>query len=81
MATLLDEVEVQAGALNTDFRATLYDVNEPGLRRAHAAGRAPDSQIHALGDGAPWIAEQARLQFRQGGRYSVIFFTSVIISP
>jgi adenylosuccinate lyase len=52
------------GTINTHFGATLYDVTDTGLRWAqvvHAAGWALDSQIHALGDGAPWIAEQARL--------------------
>ena len=65
------------GTVNTQFGATLHDVADTGLRwaqAAYAAGWALDSQIHALGDGAPWIAEQARLQFRQQGRYTVDLF-------
>lgn len=65
------------GTVTTHFGATLHDVTDTGLRwahAAHAAGWALDSQIHALGDGAPWIAEQARLQFRQQGRYTVDLF-------
>ncbi|MBI3884983.1 MAG: ISKra4 family transposase, partial [Opitutae bacterium] len=30
-----------------------------------------DTQIHAVGDGAPWIAEQARVQFGAQGRYTL----------
>ena len=65
------------GTVTTQFGATLHDVADTGLRWAqavYAAGWALDSQIHALGDGAPWIAEQARLQFRQQGRYTVDLF-------
>ena len=36
-----------------------------------AAGWGLDTQIHALGDGAPWIAEQARVQFGTQGRYTL----------
>ena len=67
------------GAANTLVGATLHDVTATGLRwaqAARAAGGALNSQIHALGDGAPWIliAEQARRQFRQQGRSTVDLF-------
>ena len=65
------------GTVTTRFGATLHDVTDTGLRWAQAvraAGWALNSQIHALGDGAPWIAEQARLQFRPQGRYTVDLF-------
>lgn len=65
------------GTVTTHFGATLHDVTDTGLRwaqAAHEVGWALDSQIHALGDGAPWIAEQARLQFQQQGRYTVDLF-------
>ena len=46
----------------------------PALRRAQcvkAAGRGPNTRIHALGDGAPWIAEQARARFGTQVRYTL----------
>ena len=73
------------GTASTHFGATLHDVTDTGLRRAQlvqAVGWVIDSQIHARGDGAPWIAEQARLQFGQQGRYTVgLFHVCDYISP
>jgi len=72
------QVAAQAhGTATTHFGATLHEVTDTALRRAQsvqAAGWASNSQIHALGDRAPWIAEQARLQFGQQGRYTVDLF-------
>jgi uncharacterized protein UPF0236 len=65
------------GTVTAHYGATLHDVAETGLRWAQcaaAAGWGLDSQIHALGDGAPWIAEQARTQFGAQGRYTVDLF-------
>ena len=65
------------GTVTTHYGATLHDVTDTGLRWAqctHAAGWGLNTQIHALGDGAPWIAEQARLQFGHQGRYTVDLF-------
>ena len=62
------------GRATTHDGATLHDVTEAGLRWAQvvkAAGWGLNSQIHALGDGATWIAEQARLQFGTQGRFTV----------
>jgi len=63
--------------VTTHYGATLHDVTDTGLRWAQcavAAGWGLDTQIHALGDGAPWIAEQARIQFGPQGRYTVDLF-------
>ena len=52
----------------------MHEATDTGLRWAQAARAARwalNNQIHALGDGAPWIAEPARLQFRQQGRSTV----------
>ncbi len=43
-------------------------------RCAAKAGFGPGSQLHAVGDGAPWIANQMDLQFGTQGRYLVDFF-------
>ena len=54
------------GSATTHYGATLHDVADTGRRwgqAVKAAGWGLNTQIHALGDGAPWIAEQARVQF------------------
>ncbi len=38
------------------------------------AGLGPDTQVHALGDGAPWIADQVDLRFGAQGAYLVDFY-------
>jgi len=65
------------GSTTTHYGATLHDVADAGLRWAQcvkAAGWGLNTEIHALGDGATWIAEQARLQFGAQGRYTVDLF-------
>jgi len=65
------------GSATTHYGATLHDVADTGLRWAQcvkAAGWGLNTQIHALGDGAPWIAEQARIQFGAQGRYTLDLF-------
>ena len=62
------------GSATTHYGATLHDVADTGLRWAQcvkAAGWGLNTRIHALGDGAPWIAEQARVQFGTQGRYTL----------
>lgn len=62
------------GSATTHYGATLHDVADTGLRWAQcvqAAGWGLNSQIHAVGDGALWIAEQARVQFGPQGRYTL----------
>ena len=43
-------------------------------RCAAKAGFGPGSRLHAVGDGAPWIAHQVELQFGTQGSYLVDFF-------
>ena len=43
-------------------------------RCAAKAGFGPGSHLHAVGDGAPWIANQVDLQFGTQGTYLVDFF-------
>ena len=43
-------------------------------RCAAKAGVGPESQSHAVGDGAPWLANQMERQFGTQGRYRVDFF-------
>lgn len=60
--------------VTTHYAATLHDVADTGLRWAQctqAAGWGLNTQIHALGDGAPWIADQARIHFGTQGRYTI----------
>ncbi len=67
----------QYGTATTHYAATLGDVTDTGLRWApcaHAAAWGLNTQIHAVGDGAPWIAEQARIPFGAQGRYTVDLF-------
>ena len=62
------------GTATTHYAATLDDVADTGLRWAQCAaavGWGLNTKIHALGDGAPWIAEQARVQFGAKGRYTL----------
>ncbi len=44
------------------------------LACAIAAGLGTNSQVHALGDGAAWIADQVAERFGTQGRYTVDFF-------
>ncbi len=58
------------GSSQSAYQATLGDVDEAGHRWSIAAvqaGWGADSRIHCVGDGAPWIAHQARHQFGQRG--------------
>ena len=44
------------------------------LACAIAAGLGTNTQVHALGDGAVWIADQVAARFGTQGRYTVDFF-------
>lgn len=60
------------GEVTTHYDATLGDVAEAGCRWsqvAGAAGWAVNTHIHALGDGAPWLASQARERFGKNSDY------------
>lgn len=60
------------GEASTHYDATLGDVAEAGARWSRvvgAAGWALNTRIHLVGDGAPWLALQARERFGPRGRY------------
>ncbi len=73
----LAAAQAQGGA-RTHFGATLEGgVEQAGARwaqAAKAAGWGLDGRVHAVGDGAPWLAEQAKTQFGEQGRYLLDFF-------
>jgi hypothetical protein len=59
------------------FAATTGGVEEAGAQWRQcviAAGAGSQTQIHALGDGATWITDQAQLQFGTQGQYLVDFY-------
>lgn len=66
------------GSVNPRFGGNFAGgVEESGRqwwRCAVKAGFGPGSQLHAVGDGAPWIANQVDLQFGPQGHYLVDFF-------
>jgi hypothetical protein len=56
------------GEATTHYDATMGEVAEVGCRWsqvAAAAGWAANTRIHVVGDGAPWLATQARERFGQ----------------
>jgi len=57
-----------------NFAGGVEDSGRQGWRCAAKAGFGPGSQLHAVGDGAPWIVNQVELQFGTQGRYWVDFF-------
>ncbi len=66
------------GSARTHFGAALEGgVEETGVRwaqAAKAAGWGLDTRVHAVGDGAPWLCEQAKIHFGQQGGYLLDFF-------
>lgn len=60
------------GETTTHYDATLGDVAEAGARWSRVAGAAgwgANTRIHALGDGAPWLAHQAAARFGPTSTY------------
>lgn len=60
------------GTATTHYDATLGDVTETGIRWSRVVGRAgwaTSTRIHAVGDGAPWLADQAAQRFGAAGAY------------
>ncbi|TAK93650.1 hypothetical protein EPO05_07005 [Patescibacteria group bacterium] len=60
------------GETTTHYDAILGEVAEAGARWSRvvgAAGWAVNTRIHLVGDGAPWLALQARERFGSHGRY------------
>lgn len=56
------------------FAGGVEESGRQGWRCAAKAGFAPGSYLHAVGDGAPWIAMQEEIQFGAQGTYLVDFF-------
>lgn len=57
-----------------NFTGSVEESGRQWARCAAKAGFGPESQLHAIGDGAPWIAHQVDLQFGTQGTYLVDFF-------
>jgi hypothetical protein len=60
------------GEANAHYDATLGDVAEAGVRWSRVvgiAGWSMNTQIHVVGDGAPWLAQQAAERFAPQGHY------------
>lgn len=56
------------------FAVTLGDTAAAGTAMKHlaqAAGLTRHTRVHAIGDGAPWIAEQVEVQFGARGSYLI----------
>ena len=65
------------GSTETIFAATFGSVQEAGLRWGHVAkqaGRALESSIHVVCDGAEWLRIQAREIFGDDGRFLTDYF-------
>jgi hypothetical protein len=66
------------GSQQLSFGGTLQgDVHEAGRqlsRSAIQAGFGTKTQVHAVGDGAVWIADQVEAQFGSQGRYLLDFY-------
>ena len=59
------------------FGSTFGGVDEAGaqlLKSAIAKGLGTNTQVHAVGDGAPWIAHQVEAQFPEQATYLVDFY-------
>ena len=57
-----------------NFAGGVEESGRQWRRCAAKAGFGPGSQLHAVGDGAPWIANQVEMQFGMQGSYLVDFF-------
>jgi hypothetical protein len=64
----------ELGSATTHYQATPDDVDTAGERWSVAAAKAgwgTKTHIHAVGDGAAWIADQCQRQFGKQGRFLV----------
>jgi hypothetical protein len=64
----------ELGSATTHYQATPGDVDRAGERwsvAAAMAGWGAKTRIHAVSDGAPWIAQQSQRQFGKQGRFLV----------
>jgi len=67
----------QSGSVTPFFGATMDGTDATGdhmLNVAILAGGSSHSNIHCLGDGAPWIADQCDRVYGDQGRYLIDFF-------
>jgi hypothetical protein len=67
----------RAEAVSPVYAATLGGPEEAGRQLGQLAGLSglkPESRVHGLGDGAPWIAEQMEVQFGAQGSYLIDFY-------
>lgn len=67
------------GSTTPIYKATLGTMDEAGKQLADVvklAGSGKKTRIHALGDGALWIAEQVDHKFGSSGKYTIDFFIS-----
>ena len=67
----------EKGAVNPVFSATLGDPAETGRHInycVHKVGMGDETKIHAVGDGAGWIANQIEEQFGKQGNYLIDFY-------
>lgn len=65
------------GSKTPIFSATLEDVETVGKHIAHCihqVGLNKETKIHAVGDGATWIADQMDIQFGQQSTYLIDFY-------
>lgn len=67
----------KTGSKSSVFSATFSDTNTVGKHIRYCvdkAGCGANSKIHAVGDGAPWIAEQVDIQFGSQAKYLIDFY-------
>lgn len=65
------------GSKSSVFSATFSDINTVGKHIRYCvdkAGCGANTKIHAVGDGAPWIAEQVDTQFGSQAKYLIDFY-------
>jgi hypothetical protein len=65
-------VAQSVGKVKTHYDATLGDVHETAARWSQVAAEASwgaNTHIHVVADGAPWIAQQAKVCFGSHGHY------------
>lgn len=67
----------EVGTAQPIFGATTGSVEQAGEQMAHCAARVgwgPHTRVHAVGDGAPWIANQIECVFGAQANYLIDFF-------
>jgi hypothetical protein len=65
------------GTIDPTYAATMGDVDEAGAQLAKVvklAGQEAETHIHAVGDGAPWIANQVEKKFGSDASYLLDLF-------